>query len=150
MKFFTKGEKRVLLFLSALLCIGLLVQEGRRYVNRPTSGELAAREASLEAFREGSRRYLATADSAEGALWALGLDRPIDINRADPEELQMLPGIGPVLAKKIIDYRDKNGYFSTVQDLIKVKGIGPKLLTRWEGFLTALPDTILKKGTPIE
>lgn len=150
MKFFTKRESRVLLFLCALVFLGLLVQRGRRYFDRPKPAEKAAREAALEAFREGSRRFLDTADSTAGLLWAVGLDRPVDINHADWEELQALPGIGPVLAKKIVDYRDKNGYFRTVQDLIEVKGIGPRLLLRWEGLLTALQDTIVKKGTLIE
>ncbi|MFB0516020.1 MAG: ComEA family DNA-binding protein [Candidatus Neomarinimicrobiota bacterium] len=150
MKVFTAGEKRVLLFLSALLFIGLVVQQVRRHFERPTTAEQAARERSLEAFREGSLRYVATADSAAAALWALGLESPIDVNRASWEELQILPGIGPVLAQKIVDYRARNGYFRTVQDLIEVKGIGPKLLMRWEGFITIQPDTMIKKGMPVE
>ena len=150
MKFFTRDEKRILLYLSALLFVGLLVRQGRNYFDRPTAGETAARKAALEAFKEGSRRYLAAADSGSMALWTAGLVNPVDVNQASEEELQALPGIGPVLAKKIVDYRDKNGYFRTVQDLVKVKGIGPKLLLRWEGLITALEDTIMTKGTSIE
>ncbi|MBA7711966.1 MAG: hypothetical protein GH143_00745 [Calditrichaeota bacterium] len=150
MKFFTKGEKRILLFLAALLFIGLLVRQVRNYYGRPTAGEIVQRKAVLEAFEESSRQYLATADSGAVELWAVGLTGPINVNHASQEELQALPGIGSVLAKKIVDYRHKNGYFRTVQDLVKVKGIGPKLLLRWEGLIVALPDTIEKKGTPIE
>ncbi len=150
MKFFTRDEKRILLYLSVLLFVGLLVRQGRNYFDRPTAGETAERKAALEAFKKGSRRYLAAADSGSMALWTTGLVNPVDVNQTSEEELQALPGIGPVLAKKIVDYRDKNRYFRTVQDLVKVKGIGPKLLLRWEGLITALEDTIMTKGTSIE
>lgn len=49
---------------------------------------------------------------------------PININRANARELDALPGIGPVLASRIIDYRKTNGPFTTVDDLRKVSGIG--------------------------
>ncbi len=49
---------------------------------------------------------------------------PININRATAGELDSLPGIGPVLASRIIDYRKSNGPFTSVDDLQKVSGIG--------------------------
>lgn len=49
---------------------------------------------------------------------------PININRATAGELDALPGIGPVLASRIIDYRKANGPFISVDDLQKVSGIG--------------------------
>lgn len=49
---------------------------------------------------------------------------PININRATAGELDGLPGIGPVLASRIIDYRKSNGPFVSVDDLQKVSGIG--------------------------
>ncbi len=49
---------------------------------------------------------------------------PININRATAGELDALPGIGPVLASRIIDYRKTNGPFLSVDDLQKVSGIG--------------------------
>ena len=50
----------------------------------------------------------------------------ININSADAETLTRLPGVGPVIAQRIVDYRAENGAFKQPQDLIKVKGIGPK------------------------
>lgn len=54
---------------------------------------------------------------------------PININAASQTELESLPGIGPVLAERIIDYRQKNGPFKTKDALKNVKGIGEKVFT---------------------
>ena len=52
----------------------------------------------------------------------------ININKADVEELEKLPRIGPAMAKRIIEYRKLQGSFKSLDDLIKVKGIGQKTL----------------------
>jgi competence protein ComEA len=53
---------------------------------------------------------------------------PFDLNAATSEELQSIKGIGPVTAKSIIEYRDLNGPFESVDELLNVKGIGEKKL----------------------
>lgn len=50
----------------------------------------------------------------------------VNLNTATSEQLQTLPGIGPALAKTIIDYRAKTGKFTKIEELLNVKGIGEK------------------------
>lgn len=150
MKFFTPSEERLLKFLGVLFMIGLLAREIRGYLDRPTPTERAGRAAALQAFHAGGQAYLATWDGATLPSRALAIDAPLDLNHANSEQLQQLPGIGPVLAKKIIDYRTKNGYFQTIQNLTSVHGIGPRLLGRWEGLLTTQSDATVQKGVTID
>lgn len=56
----------------------------------------------------------------------------VNINTADQQTLQTLKGIGPVLAARIINWRQINGQFRSKQDLLKVQGIGSKLLSNIE------------------
>ena len=53
-------------------------------------------------------------------------DGRIDLNTADKETLETLPGIGPVLAERIIEYREKYGRFYSVEEIMSVSGIGEK------------------------
>ena len=57
-----------------------------------------------------------------------GEPSPLDLNTATAGELETLPGIGPVMAERIIAYREANGPFSSVDELDNVAGIGPKTL----------------------
>ncbi len=53
-------------------------------------------------------------------------DGRLDLNRAAPAELQRLPGIGPALARRIVEARERQGRFASSEDLRRVPGIGPK------------------------
>ena len=64
----------------------------------------------------------------------------LDINSATVEQFQLIPGIGPVLAQKIVDYREENGPFRDVSELTNVDGIGSKTLQNIFKFVTVGGD----------
>src|ERR1700733_8489271 len=62
---------------------------------------------------------------------------PIDINSASSAQLQEVPGIGPATADKILQMRKSYGTFKSVDDLLSVRGIGPKRLEKMRKYLVA-------------
>lgn len=60
----------------------------------------------------------------------------VNINTASQEELETLPGIGPVTAEKIIEYRQANGDFSSIEGIQKVSGIGPATFEKIKDLIT--------------
>ncbi|HMS82430.1 MAG TPA: ComEA family DNA-binding protein [Nitrospira sp.] len=60
----------------------------------------------------------------------------VDLNRATADELEALPGIGAVLAQRVIAFRESAGRFRTVEDLRSVKGIGAKKFDRLKSLVT--------------
>jgi len=73
---------------------------------------------------------VAATEPAKGGGSRSGPAQPIDINRASAEELTAIPGVGMTIAQRIVDFREKNGPFRRVEDLLKVKGIGEKSLEK--------------------
>ena len=62
--------------------------------------------------------------------------RLLDLNRANADELERLPGIGAVLAQRVIAFRESMGRFQKIEDLREVKGIGAKKFDRLKSFVT--------------
>src|SRR5690554_1810446 len=98
---------------------------------------------SVAAFRE----YSTSARTSKTGIWedpdkiwtrvpkqttssGIAVEFPININEADQETLQHLPGIGPAYAKRIIEYREQIRGFTSIEELINVKGIGEKRLEK--------------------
>lgn len=61
----------------------------------------------------------------------------LDLNRATIAELDALPGIGPVLARRIVEHRERHGPFRSPEELLAVRGIGPRSLARLAPYLRA-------------
>jgi len=64
--------------------------------------------------------------------------RALDLNRAGAAELDALPGVGPVLAARILEQRRRYGPFRRVEDLRAVRGVGPRLLARLRPLVTVV------------
>jgi competence protein ComEA len=64
----------------------------------------------------------------------------LDLNQASAGELEVLPGIGAVLAQRVVALRASTGGFRTVEDLREVKGIGAKKLNRIRPLVTVSPS----------
>jgi competence protein ComEA len=62
---------------------------------------------------------------------------PVDLNTATAEELDALPGVGPVTAQKIVDYRNEHGPYRSVDDLDAIPGIGPAKIANLQGLVIA-------------
>jgi competence protein ComEA len=60
------------------------------------------------------------------AIWAGEEAKKVNINQASVEEIAVLKNVGPKYAERIVQYRQTNGPFKSPEDLMKVKGIGPK------------------------
>ena len=77
-----------------------------------------------------------TAPSETDASPAEEISFPININTATTDQLENLPGIGPVMAQRIVDYRNANGSFTSPAQLINVSGIGEKRLAAIWDYIT--------------
>jgi competence protein ComEA len=62
-------------------------------------------------------------------------NRPVQLSTATVEQLDALPGIGPVTAQKIVDYRTEHGAFSSVEELDAIPGIGPARIDQLRGLV---------------
>ena len=79
--------------------------------------------------------------SAAGAA----MQGTVNINTADAAALTLLPGIGPKTADSIVDYRSSIGSFTSIDELVKVKGIGAKTLDKLRPYVSLKGETTLKK-----
>lgn len=68
---------------------------------------------------------------SERCRYLLGI--PLNVNRAGAEELVLLPGVGPALAERILELRESIGGFSSPDDILRVPGIGRKVLKKMQG-----------------
>jgi competence ComEA-like helix-hairpin-helix protein len=119
----TPAERRGALLVVVLLSLAAARDLWRATHPRGTPAPAAAGIASPAAPPGGATRE---AGGSPGAA----VPHPVDLNRAGLADLDALPGIGPVLAGRIIRYRDRHGPFREPEELLAVTGIGPRLFER--------------------
>lgn len=104
--------------------------KGRVNSDGATDGYQTARSGAHRGRSSGHRGR-----SGGGGRHKLQTGQTLDINTASVEELMQLPGVGPGLARRIVEYRQQNGPFETVDDLQNVSGIGPSKFERLTPFV---------------
>ncbi len=138
-------QRRIILALIAIILIGIslkLVDRQRQAVQFDIKGFLDGYKHTIEVDTsrpniEASTNALIQPKEIEpGDSTAIEPVSVVNINTADISQIQKLPGIGPVLAQRIVDYRDSIGHYEKPEDLLGVAGIGEKKLLKMEPFLT--------------
>ena len=136
----TWHESVVLLILTLLLGLGLIVRTLQDDL-QPVPEDIYTDTDRL--FRERSRLPAARSRPADAPRKTDSsprrTDQLIDLNTASPEQLQRLPRIGPVTAGRILAYRRTHGGFRRVDELQRIRGIGPKTLAGLRARVTATP-----------
>ena len=139
MTLLTKQEKLVFIFLCTTLVSGYLIQYMKqRNVDDPfhiisKTEKEEFKHAAIHAYasqgiQDNETHNIAAGDATEKNI--KDGEELVNINTAVKQELMALPKIGPVTAERIIRFRDDFGPFQSIDDLAKIKGIGPKTLER--------------------
>ena len=109
-------------------------------VSNPGLYPLTARD-TIEALLQAAGSTTDNADLSELKLYIAEIGQEqepqrININRAEAWLLEALTGIGPTLAQRIVDYRERNGPFHNINELTNVEGIGPTIYERIKHLIT--------------
>ncbi len=112
----------------------------------PADGQAAVEAQTREAFA--NTVAAVSPVQTKPAAAAASHNGPLDLNRASAEEIESLPGIGSVLAQRVVDYRTSVGRFDRIEDLRRVKGIGAKKLDRIRASVTVGVPSGKRKAEP--
>ncbi len=106
---FSKSQRKTLTLLGMLMLVLGSIKVFETYMPAETFHSSVARERPADEYRP---------------------PLTLDINFSPADSLELIPGIGPVLAKRIVEFRKERGYFVSIDSLIHVRGLGPVTLER--------------------
>jgi len=121
----TADERRAVLFLSGVLLVGGVVRWTRSPAVPPPAAAVAPEIKGDDVFRQAALARRAAAQARP-----LDSTETIDVDTASEAAIERLPGVGPALAQRIVQDRQANGPFGSLDGLDQVSGIGPAMLAR--------------------
>jgi comEA protein len=124
----TRTEKRVILFLVCTLLIGAGIRFYQQAFPAPSRFDYRTSDSTFSSLSAETAD-----DSSNSSNETAGV---LNINTATKQELMELPGIGEVIANRIIHHRQESGAFTSVEDLRAVKGMSGKKLERLKPLIT--------------
>jgi len=138
----TKSERRAILIVGAVLTLSIIIQWLQPHQQNSEVFDYSMQDSLFKVLSADTTDALISdrlmpevkKPAAKKPKKALK-KKSININTADTKELEKLPRIGPATAKKILDLRKEKGGFKKTDDLLEVKGIGPKILEKIRPFI---------------
>jgi comEA protein len=128
---FTQQEKLIIKFLLGVIMLGIVVT-GYRY----WFGEsVPSAEKEILAFQAAAVRVAEEKEKNPNENRKNQLLKSVNINTSDKADIMTIPRIGPVTAERIILHREDHGLYNSVEELLNVKGIGPKTLEKIRTYI---------------
>lgn len=125
----TSTERKVILFLASTLLLGAGIRLYQETFPHPKRFDYRASDSTFEDL---SRKLL----SDSGATKHAAPSSTVDLNAASKQDLMRLPGIGEIMAGRILEFRATAGSFRHINELLRVKGISKKRLEQMRNFVT--------------